>query len=320
MNLHGLLERHDNQIKGTLSCFDRLVFFGAYKAISWPSAMQQRLSRRSVRLLDYQKDCANPMRLQMHERIKRLAREENLPILQTNYSQRKETLVETILEERGRRPGIVCILAAMERCRCHKVYKNHDTGCLQLQSSPGKCLHYHVYFIDEHHGLGYLRIPTWAPFRLQACINGHDWLERRMKRAGITFKKHDNCLTRVSDIEAAQQLATQLDPAALHATLNALCSRLVAVHERFGTTLHWSIYQAEWSTDILFKDPATLNDLYRQITRTAAIETNCEDIYRFMGKRPNARSKAEVSRVKEHGHGKLSLRSKLVRDGIFTTD
>lgn len=57
---------------------------------------------------------------------------------------------------------------AMERCRCYKVGKNHDTGLLQLQWSQGKCQHFCVYFIDAQFGLGYLRIPTWAPFRLQA--------------------------------------------------------------------------------------------------------------------------------------------------------
>jgi hypothetical protein len=30
-----------------------------------------------------------------------------------------------------------------------------------------KCLHYCFYFIDEEFGLCYLRVPTWAPFRLQ---------------------------------------------------------------------------------------------------------------------------------------------------------
>jgi len=70
----------------------------------------------------------------------------------------------------------------------------------------------------------------------------------------------------------------------------------VAVHERFGHSLHWSVYQAEWATDIVFKNDRVLPDLYRQIVRTAAIEVGCGDLDRFLGKRPGGRSQAEVSR------------------------
>ena len=45
--------------------------------------------------------------------------------------------------------------------------------------------------------------------------------------------------------------------------------RFVAVHDRFGASLHWSVYQAEWATDIVFKDDRLLPDLYAQIVRTA---------------------------------------------------
>jgi len=93
--------------------------------------------------------------------------------------------VEEILARRGRREGVVCILGAIERCRCFKVGKNQKTGFFQLQWSPGKCQHFYIYFLDAEFGLCHLRIPTWAPFRLQFCCNGHDWLERQMKPAGL---------------------------------------------------------------------------------------------------------------------------------------
>ena len=34
--------------------------------------------------------------------------------------------------------------------------------------------------IDELFGLCYLRVPTWAPFRLQVYFNGHQWLARQL--------------------------------------------------------------------------------------------------------------------------------------------
>jgi hypothetical protein len=257
--------------------------------------MGQHLHARGVKLLDYPKHYADVLRLEMTGRIKAVAAAEGLTVIQVNAGQRKEALVEQILRRRGRREGLVCILGAMERCRCYKVGKDPVTGFLRLQWSPGKCQHFYVYFLDAEFGLGYLRIPTWAPFRLQAYINGHDWLERRLQRAGLGFRKADNCFTHLSDFAAAQKLVAQFDPHRLHTRLDRLARRLVAVHDRFGATLHWSVYQAEWATDVVFRNDRVLPELYRQIVRTAAVEIGCGDIYHFLGKRPSGRGHAEVS-------------------------
>jgi hypothetical protein len=295
MSANDLTKRHAKEIKGVLNCFDRLVLFGTYKAIGWPGAMGNHLQERGVRLVEYEKEYANALRLEVAGRVKAVAAEEGLSVIQVNARQRKEALVEALVEKRGRKEGIVCILGAMERCRCYKVSKNAASGFLQLQWSPGKCQHYYIYFIDEQFGLGYLRIPTWAPFRLQAYCNGHDWLERRLKSAGIGYRKADNCFTHLADFEAAQALVAKFDPNELHTMLDQLAVRFVAVHERFGASLYWSIYQAEWATDIVFKNDRVLPELYTQIVRTAAVEVGCTDIYRFLGKRQTSRSAAEVS-------------------------
>jgi len=295
MSASDLTERYAKQIKGVLHCFDRLVLFGTYKAIGWPGAMGRHLHEHGVRLLEYQKGYANTLRLEMAQRVRAVAAEEGLAVIQVEAGQRKEALVEKLLERRGRHEGVVCILGAMERCRCFKVGKDQTSGFLQLQWSQGKCQHFYVYFIDAEFGLGYLRIPTWAPFRLQAYCNGHDWLERRMKSSGIRFKKVDNCFTHVSDFAAAQRLLEGFEPERLHRMLDGLARRLVAAHDHFAGTLHWSVYQAEWATDIVFKDERLLPELYAQIVRTAAVEIGCADIYRFLGKRPAARGSREVS-------------------------
>jgi hypothetical protein len=45
-----------------------------------------------------------------------------------------------------------------------------------VRFASGKCLHYYFYFVDRELGLAYVRVPTWAPFRLQVWFNGHQWL------------------------------------------------------------------------------------------------------------------------------------------------
>lgn len=295
MKTQTLVDRYAQDIKGVIECFDRVVLFGTDKAIGWTGAMEQHLRGRGTSFMEFNKVYANPLRLEVAEQVRTLARAQDIEIRQVNYGERTEAIVEEILAVRGRREGVVCILGAIERCRCFKAGKNRKTGFLQLEWSPGKCQHFYVYFIDAEFGLCHLRIPTWAPFRLQFCCNGHDWLERQMRLAGIRFKKADNCFTQVSDFAAAQALLKQFKPQRLHRMLDGMAARWVAVRGRFGSSLHWSVYQAEWSTDIVFKNDRVLPELYREIVRTAAIEVGCADIYRFLGKKPRANGKAQSS-------------------------
>ena len=229
-----LTKRFEKNIAGTLNCFDRLVLFGTYQSICYPQAMSWQLHEAGIQLIDYEKKFANKLRLEMTARIKAIAAQENILIKQVYASVRKEALVSEILSTRGDAPGIVCILSAMESCRCFKVCKNHKSGYLELQWKPGKCLHYYVYLMDPDYGLCYLRIPTWAPFRLQFYFNGHDWLQRRMDAEAITYRKADNCFVHVSDFQRAQHLAGTFDAKSLHQRLDQLASGFVAVHDRWG--------------------------------------------------------------------------------------
>ena len=61
-------------------------------------------------------------------------------------------------------------------------------------------------------GLVYLRVPTWAPFRLQFYFNGHSLLARKLTAKGIGYPMADNAFVRIDDWGRAQQLADALSP------------------------------------------------------------------------------------------------------------
>ncbi len=92
--------------------------------------------------------------------------------------------------------------------------------------ASGRCLHYYFYFIDAQFGLHYLRIPTWAPFRLQVYFNGHGWLARQLTQAGIAFETADNAFLNIADPIEAQRIADSLDADVLHRHLDAWAQRL----------------------------------------------------------------------------------------------
>lgn len=102
----------------------------------------------------------------------------SIQVIRKSRSVRKEDLIEGVLKKRGRHPGVVHILSTMEACMTYQPWHDKKTHENYLRPRSGKCTHFYIYFIDEELGLCHLRIPTWAPFKLQVCMNGHNWLAK----------------------------------------------------------------------------------------------------------------------------------------------
>ena len=66
---------------------------------------------------------------------------------------------------------------------------------------------------------GCLRVPTRAPFRLQFCFNGRDWLARRLEERRTRFAVLDNAFIALSNFDTAQRIADRCDVKRLHSKL-----------------------------------------------------------------------------------------------------
>jgi hypothetical protein len=108
----------------------------------------------------------------------------------------------------------------MELCTTYKPWHDKTTGRTYLKPDKSKCLHYYFYFIeDDQLGLGYMRVPTWSPFRLQVYVNGHNILAWELKEAGIGYTMIDNAFNSITDAVKAQELADRLSVEKLHRKL-----------------------------------------------------------------------------------------------------
>ena len=125
---------------------------------------------------------------------------------------RKEAIVAKVLEQRGDHPALVHVISAMEACDAYQPWHDKPTHKTYLRPDSGKCLHYYFYFMDAELGLTYLRVPTWAPFRLQFYCNDHSWLARQLTAEGIGFTAADNAFVRIDDGHRAQELADAFSP------------------------------------------------------------------------------------------------------------
>jgi len=183
----------------------------------------------------------------------------------------------------------VCVLSCVEPCQSFQIRKNPETKHIDLVSALRKCLHWYFYFLDPMLGLCHVRIQSWLPFTVHVCVNGREWLCRELEKAGVGFTRSDNCLLAVDDTEAAQQLLDAQPWADWSGTLNRLlrqsCPALLELpladrrHEYY-----WSADDTEWATDILFRSPQDLAELYPALTRHAISTFSSCDVMRFLGR------------------------------------
>jgi hypothetical protein len=89
------------------------------------------------------------------------------------------------------------------------------------------CEHWGHHLAAE--GGGYVRVPTWAPFRLQIYFNGHSWLARQLMAADIPFTMADNALIAIADAPRAQELADALDGQQLQVNAINLSNILIII-------------------------------------------------------------------------------------------
>jgi hypothetical protein len=284
--MNPFVERHQEKIAAVLSCFDRIVITGTLPEIAHAEAMARYLSTRGIRLFDYPR-WAEPLREELRTHAERLAAEACLEIefIRHYKAFRKEERVKAILAARGEHPGLVHIFSAMEACPSYRPWHDKLQHTTRLKSTPGKCLHYYFYFIDEIFGLCYVRVPTWAPFRLQVYLNGHHWLAQRLTKAGIAFERADNAFLSIGDPKQAQALADSLDPKGLHRRLDRWAKHFCPIVGHFHSAYHWSFMQVEFATDVIFRRQADFQPLYQAIVRTAVHALKAEHVATFLGRK-----------------------------------
>lgn len=292
--MSSLIDRYKDKISGVLSCNDRMVITGTLPVLSNSRSMSGYLSANNIRIFDYAK-FAEPFRDQIRENAEIMAKGNSIEIEFIRKANiRKESIISQKLELRGTHPGLVHILSAMESCSTYKPWHDKPSGKTYLKGDTSKCLTYYFYFIDPVIGLGYVRVPTWLPFRLQIYFNGHNWLATKLKESGITYKMVDNAFIEISDWEKANELAKNFQIEELHERLNHFASLYCPVYKEFKQLYHWSIMQCEHSTDIVFKNKEDLQAIYGKLIQTAIHTVKPDNIVTFLGKKLHPLYQGEI--------------------------
>jgi len=296
--MKNFLSRFGSKITGVLSGFDRLVFRGTLIPLVREGGMLSFLCRAGVQLLGFGAFVEKTSKAVKQASLEEAQREQRPVLYLASSKTNKEELVGKILREKPVEKGLVCALKTVESCMSFEYHRAADPKERGLKLCQRKCLHIYKYWIHPSFGLMGARLQTWFPFNVQVWLNGREWLAVRMKNKGLSFERHDNCFTRIDEIETAQKLMNAQLNVDWKYALDRIAGKLNPIHtqtfEAWPQDYYWSVYQAEWATDLMFKDAKALAALYPALVRHAMFHYSSEDVMRFLGKKPHGKFQGEV--------------------------
>lgn len=296
--------RHGDKIIGVLSGFDRMLFRGTLRQLAHVSGALSFLSYKYVLLKDFPA-YAEALTQKIRARAAQIAESAGRPVRYLHSSQlRKEEVALDCLKRDPVDSGLICVLSCVEPCRSYEVHRNRDKKLLELHLGTRKCLHLYFYFLDPVLGFMHARLQTWFPFTVHIYLNGREWLARQMDRAGIAYRRRENCFVWIDDVAAAQRLMDTQLRTNWPQLLDGIRARVHPLHgELFHDAIlpyYWSVHQMEWATDVMFDRPATLAAIYPYLTRHAITHFSSAEVLRFLGRKLYPQYRGEITTDYRH--------------------
>jgi hypothetical protein len=286
--MDAFVQRHAACVTGTLSGWDRLRFRGTLRMLANAAGLLRFLCYTGHLLKDFG---SYALGLSRQVRAASLAAAESAgrPVVHLESpSVSKEGVARGIAKRDGIDRGLVAVLTAVEPCWSYDVRSDRASGRLELFHSYRKCQHLYHYMVHPSFGFMHVRLQTWLPFNLSACVNGREWLARQMDAAGIAYRRAGNCFTWVGDVAGAQAL---LDGQAtfdwawelggLAASVNPALESVVG---GYRIPYYWSLDQSEYASDVMFRSRADLAALYPGLVRHGMESFGSREVMRFLGR------------------------------------
>ena len=281
-------------IVSTLSCFDRVIFKG-YLPFFGDRAVHDFVDRvLNIRRKDFM-GVAERHSQCLVDHSKEFAAKAGILWEYLQGSQRKDELADHIARKRRIESGPICVLCRMETCPTVKLIGGKDRPVLKPARRPQRVLYY--YFADPEFGLMHVRIQTWFPFTVQVYVNGHEWLARQLLARKSGFVLTGNVFTQLDDPALAQKLSDEFVRLDWPRVLDGLARKVNPLMKEpwmRNAAYYWVSDQAEYSTDIVFKDRDALAPLYTRLLEHAALNFSARDILTFLGRKLHPRFDGEV--------------------------
>ena len=276
----GFSERYGDLLYGSYDCVDRVVL-NAYHTLGYNPGGFRTWWRR-LHGDDGQLDNAHLMRMagRFARRVRASAAAHGIPVIDCKRGERKHEIAEEYLAEHTVDRGVFLILVARAVAPVWEVTRSADGVLVNLAKKRAFVNHYSFHIMDPEWGHMTIKMSGHPPFGAQVILNGHEYVAAAARAAGIGFVKEGNCFTRIADPTGLAHIADTLSQPATIGRLTQVCDRWIYTaclcfgldvdeQERSGFGYGYSVYQAEYSRNLLFTIGAQMDRVFdRVVDRT----------------------------------------------------
>ncbi len=271
-------ERYGDLLTGSYDCVDRVVL-NAYFSLGHNPGGFRCWWRRWHGGSDDELDNTHLMRFagRFARRVKAWAAANGVPVIYCTAGQRKHLIAEEHLAVHPPSgPGVFLILAAKAPARVWKVNRSPGGAITSLEKKTEYVYHYSFHIMDPAWGHMVVKMSGHPPWPAQVILNGHEYVAIAARGEGIGFVKEGNCFTGIADPQGLARVADAWprDPAI--GRLGQVCERWIytaclcfgldlADQQRSGFCYGYSVYQAEYSRNLLFASGGQMEDLFDRV-------------------------------------------------------
>jgi len=268
--------RYGDLIDGSYDCVDRVVLNAWFPMGINPGGL--RTWWRRLHGGDGQLDDTHLMRMagRFARRVKAWAAANGVPLIFCKAGERKHLIAEEYLETHSVAPGVFLVLVAKAPASVWKVHRSARGVITNLEKKREYVYHYSFHIMDPAFGHLTIKMSGHPPFGAQVMLNGHEYVAVAAHAEGIGFTKEGNCFTEIADPQGLARVADAWPRDAAIGRLGQVCDRWIysaclcfgldlAEQERSGFRYAYSVYQAEYSRNLLFRSGAQMEKLFDRI-------------------------------------------------------
>lgn len=249
------IQQHAHQVTGVLSGFDRMRFRGTLRLLAHTQGMLKFLNHMHVFLKDF-KAYAQGITERVRTAAERLAQAHRRPLMYLDSP---------------------------------KISKEDTARHLAQRDGIQEGLHYYFYLQHAQFGFMHLRLQTWFPFSIHIAMNGREWLAHQLDAAGIGYRRADNCFLELENPGRAQELCDRQLKTRWKSAFLALLRQFHPSHAEIfrgnPQCYYWSLEESEWATDVMFRSPQALAELYPRLLQYGARDFSSAEVMRFFGRK-----------------------------------
>ena len=270
-------ERYGDLLTGSYDCVDRIVL-NAYFSMGHNPGGFRVWWRRLHGGSDEQLDNTHLMRFagRFARRVKAWANANDVPVMYCKAGERKHLIAEEYLAAHAVGTGVFMVLAAKAPASVWEVSRTASGAIANLAKKRAFVHHYSFHIMDPDWGHVTIKMSGHPPFAAQVILNGHEYVAAAARAAGIGFTKEGNCFTGIADPQRLARVADTLSQHAAIGRLGQVCNRWIysaclcfgldsVEQARSGFAYSYSVYQAEYSRNLLFASGGQMEELFNRV-------------------------------------------------------